>query len=43
MDRQKGMHRGVLCPLGLDVVAVELDQKGKLSRIELIENAIGEG
>ena len=26
----------------IDVVAVELDQKGKLSRIELIENAIGE-
>ncbi|MBA7631912.1 hypothetical protein ES703_39449 [subsurface metagenome] len=26
----------------IDVVAVELDQKGKLSRIELIENAVGE-
>ena len=26
----------------IDVVAVELDQKGKLSRIELIENAISE-
>jgi len=24
------------------MVAVELDQKGKLSRIELIENAVGE-
>ena len=27
----------------IDVVVVELDQKGKLSRIELIENAVGEG
>jgi putative endonuclease len=27
----------------IDVVAIELDQKGKPSRIELIENAIGEG
>ena len=27
----------------IDVVAVELSQKGKLSRIELIENAVGEG
>jgi len=27
----------------IDVVAVELDQKGKPSRIELIENAVGEG
>jgi len=26
----------------IDVVAVELNQKGKTSRIELIENAIGE-
>ncbi len=26
----------------IDVVAVELDQKGKPSRIELIENAVGE-
>ena len=26
----------------IDVVAVELNQKGKLSRIELIENAIGQ-
>ena len=26
----------------IDMVAVELDQKGKLSRIELIENAVGE-
>ena len=26
----------------IDVVAVELDQKGKLSRIELIENAVSE-
>ena len=26
----------------IDVVAVELNQKGKLSRIELIENAVGE-
>ena len=27
----------------IDVVAIELDQKGKPSRIELIENAVGEG
>jgi len=26
----------------IDVVAVEMDQKGKLLRIELIENAVGE-
>ena len=26
----------------IDVVAIELDQKGKPSRIELIENAVGE-
>ena len=26
----------------IDFVAVELDQKGKLSRIELIENAVGD-
>ncbi len=26
----------------LDVVAIELNQKGKLSRIELIENAVGD-
>ena len=26
----------------IDVVAVELDRKGKLSRIELIESAVGE-
>jgi hypothetical protein len=27
----------------IDVVAIELDQRGKPSRIELIENAVGEG
>ena len=27
----------------IDVVAIELDQKGKLSRIELIENVVDEG
>ena len=27
----------------IDVVVVELDQRGKLSRIELIENAVSEG
>ncbi len=26
----------------IDVVAVELNQKGKLSRVELIENAVGD-
>ncbi|OGO21340.1 MAG: hypothetical protein A2144_00740 [Chloroflexi bacterium RBG_16_50_9] len=27
----------------IDVIAIEMDIKGKVSRIELIENAIGEG
>ena len=27
----------------IDVVAIELDRKGKPSRIELIENAVGDG
>ncbi len=32
-----------LAPLWrIDVVAIELNQKGKLSRIELIENAVGD-
>jgi len=39
---QKGTYCGVLCPPRVDVVAVELNQKGKLLRIELIANAVGE-
>ena len=27
----------------IDVVGVELNQKGELSRIELIQNAVGDG
>ncbi len=32
----------LLCSLGLDMVAVELNHKGELSRIELIENDVGD-
>ncbi|MFC1986599.1 YraN family protein [Chloroflexota bacterium] len=35
-------HRNLPPLWRIDVVAVELDQKGKPSRIELIENAVGE-
>ena len=35
-------HTGLPQLWRIDVVAIELDQKGKLSRIELIENAVGE-
>ena len=35
-------HGNALLPWRIDVVAVELDQRGKPSRIELIENAIDE-
>ncbi len=36
-------HSNLLPLWRIDVVAIELDQKGKPSRIELIENAVGEG
>ena len=39
---RKGMCCGILCSLRVDVVAVELNQEGKLSRIELIENAVSD-
>jgi putative endonuclease len=35
-------HQNLLPSWRLDVVAVELDPKGKPGRIELIENAVGE-
>ena len=35
-------HKGLPEQWRIDVVAVELNDKGKLSRIELIENAVGE-
>ncbi len=35
-------HNGLSPSWRLDVVAVELNKKGELSRIELIENAIGD-
>ena len=36
------IHKGLPEQWRIDVVAVELNEKGKLSRIELIENAVGE-
>ena len=38
----KGNDCVILCLRYLDVVAIELNQKGGLSRIELIENAVGD-
>jgi len=35
-------HNNLPLSWRIDVVAVELDRKGKLSRIELIENAVSE-
>ena len=35
-------HNDVEQKWRIDVVAIELDEKGKASRIELIENAVGE-
>ena len=35
-------HNNLPLSWRIDVVAVELDQDGKLSRIELIENAVGD-
>ena len=35
------MHDDLPQSWRIDFVAVELDQKGKLSRVELIENAVG--
>jgi len=41
-----GMLKGKSCVIlfsqRIDVVAVELNHKGELSRIELIENAVGD-
>ncbi len=36
------IHNNLPLSWRIDVVAVELDQRGKLSRIELIENAVSE-
>jgi len=36
-------HNNLPSSWRIDVVAVEIDQKGKPLRIELIENAVGEG
>ena len=36
------MHENLPASWRIDVMAVEMDQKGKLLRIELIENAVGE-
>jgi len=33
-------HHGLPTPWRIDVVAIEIDDKGKTKRIELIENAI---
>ena len=38
----KGISCLVLCLPRIDVVAVELNRNGELSRIELIENAVGD-
>ncbi|MFC1988084.1 YraN family protein [Chloroflexota bacterium] len=35
-------HKNLPLLLRIDVVAVELNQKGKLTRIELIEDAVGD-
>ena len=40
--RYKQTHDNLPPLWRIDVVAIELDQKGKPSRIELIENAVGE-
>ena len=41
-SRYRQTHDNLPLSWRIDAVAVELDQKGKLSRIELIENAVGE-
>ncbi len=41
-SRYRQSHSNLPPSWRIDVVAVELDQKGKPSRIELIENAVGE-
>ena len=41
-SRYRQTHNDLPLLWRIDVVAVELDQRGKLSRIELIENAVGE-
>jgi len=40
--RYRQTHDNLPSSWRIDVVAVELDQEGKISRIELIENAVGE-
>jgi len=40
--RYRQTHNNLPLSWRIDVVAIELDQKGKLSRIELIENAVSE-
>jgi hypothetical protein len=40
--RYQQTHENLPASWRIDVVAVEMDQKDKLLRIELIENAVGE-
>jgi len=40
-DRYQQTHDNLPLSWRIDVVAIELDQRGKPSRIELIENAVG--
>ena len=42
-DYYRQTHNDLPALWRIDVVAVELDRKNKPSRIELIENAVGEG
>ncbi len=42
-SRYRQTHNDLPLLWRIDVVAVELNQEGKLSRIELIENAVSEG
>jgi len=41
--RYQQTHDNLPSTWRIDVVAIEMDKKGKPSRIELIENAVGEG
>ncbi len=41
-SRYRQTHNDLPLLWRIDVVAVELNQKGKLTRIELIENAVGD-
>ena len=40
--RYRQMHNDLPLSWRIDVMAVELNQKGEISRIELIENAVGD-